>query len=147
MDQLILTARGHTESLDAGFESSLNVLATLSVAIQDAFIASWKIKFRDWSERPITTIRRDLDKDFAPVLVTPGFPGYVSGHATVSAAAAHVLSGFWPARAAAYADMAHEAAMSRLWGGIHFRSDNEQGLLLGDAVGLEVWASRQESTK
>ena len=146
IDQLLITA-GKSESLNAGFENSLHVLATLSVAIQDAFIACWKIKFRDWSERPITTIRRDLDKDFAPVLVTPGFPGYVSGHATVSAAAAHVLSGFWPARAAAFADMAREAAMSRLWGGIHFRSDNKEGLLLGDAVGQEVWASRQEPTK
>ena len=116
----------------------LPVLSAVSVALHDAFIECWRIKMRDWSERPVTAIRRDLDPGFAPLLVTPGFPGYVSGHSTVSAAAATVLAHFWPDSAARFQSMAEEASMSRLWGGIHFRSDNEEGLRLGRAVGNEV---------
>lgn len=125
----------------AGFEQCTKLLATLTMAMHDAFIACWGIKFRDWSERPITTIRREVDKDFVPVVVTPSFPSYVSGHATVSGAAAAVLSSFWPSDAETINAMAQEAAMSRLWGGIHFRSDNDEGLRLGTAVGREVMAA------
>lgn len=119
-------------------DKRLRVLRDVCVAMHDAMIACWAVKLRDWSERPITSIRRELDPAFVPVLVTPGHPSYVSGHATVSAAAAVVLAAHWPAQAEAFWDMAAEAAMSRLWGGIHFRSDNEEGLRLGRAVGLEV---------
>ena len=131
-----------TDAPPTRFEMCAAVLATLSIAMQDALIACWAIKFRDWSERPITAIRRDLDKTFVPLLVTPGFPAYVSGHATVSGAAAAVLSAVWPSQTTALNAMAAEAAMSRLWGGIHFRSDNDEGLRLGTAVGQEVLATR-----
>lgn len=116
----------------------LRVLRDLCVAMHDALIACWTVKLRDWSERPITSIRRELDPAFVPVVVTPGHPSYVSGHATLSAAAAQVLAAHWPTQREALWVKAEEAAMSRLWGGIHFRSDNEQGLLLGRAVGEEV---------
>ena len=116
----------------------LPVLSTVSVALHDAFVECWRVKLRDWSERPVTAIRRDLDPAFVPLLVTPGFPSYVSGHSTVSAAAATVLAHFWPESAARFQAMAQEASMSRLWGGIHFRSDNEEGLRLGQSVGEEV---------
>jgi hypothetical protein len=124
----------------AAMERTLPVLAALSVALHDAFVACWRVKLRDWSERPITAIRRELDAGFAPLLVTPGFPSYVSGHATISAAAAAVLGHFWPAQAKRFEDLALEAAMSRLWGGIHFRSDNEEGFRLGNSIGREVVA-------
>lgn len=117
---------------------ALDVLSVLGMAMHDALIACWQIKFRDWSERPITTIRRMWDANFEPLLVTPGFPAYVSGHASVSAAAAGVLTSFWPQRAAHLDTLAQEAAMSRLWGGIHVRSDNDQGLLLGASVARDV---------
>lgn len=119
---------------------ALPVLAALSVAMHDAFVACWQVKLRDWSERPITAVRRDLDPAFEPLLVTPGFPAYVSGHATVSAAAATVLGAFWPEQRTRLEALANEAAMSRLWGGIHFRSDNDEGLHLGRAVGEAVVA-------
>lgn len=119
---------------------TLPVLAALSVAMLDAFVACWQVKMRDWSERPITAVRRDLDPAFEPLLVTPGFPAYVSGHATVSAAAATVLAAFWPGQRALLQALADEAAMSRLWGGIHFRSDNDEGLRLGRTVGDAVVA-------
>ena len=124
----------------AAMQSTLPVLAALGVALHDAFVACWRVKLRDWSERPITAVRREFDPGFAPVLVTPGFPSYVSGHATISAAAAAVLGHFWPAQAARFDGLAREAAMSRLWGGIHFRSDNDEGLRLGQSIGQEVVA-------
>ena len=137
----LLAKPGATELPAPRFETCTSILATVSAAMQDAFIACWGVKFRDWSERPITAIRRELDKSFAPIVVTPSFPSYVSGHATVSGAAAAVLSAVWPQRAEAFQAMAQEAAMSRLWGGIHFRSDNDEGLRLGAAVGGEVLAA------
>lgn len=121
---------------------ALSVLSTVCVAMHDAFIACWKIKFRDWSERPITAIRRTLDNNFAPLLVTPGFPSYVSGHATISAAGASVLAGFWPEQEQVFKALAQDAADSRLWGGIHFRIDNEEGLKLGTSVGKDVLSAR-----
>jgi hypothetical protein len=119
-------------------ELVLQVLTDVSVAMHDAFIACWGIKFRDWSERPITAVRRHLDPKFLPLLVTPSFPGYVSGHATVSSAAAGVLSHHFPLRKKHFGILAQEAADSRLWGGIHFESDNQQGLLLGAAVSEDL---------
>lgn len=119
-------------------EHALVVMADLSVTIHDAFIACWKIKFRDWSERPITAIRRHLDPNFTPLLVTPSFPSYVSGHATISAAAAKVLSHHMSSKARDFEKLASEAAKSRLLGGIHFEGDNQQGLLLGASVGNDV---------
>jgi hypothetical protein len=124
---------------------ALSVLTDLSVAMHDAFIACWAIKFRDWSERPITAIRRSLDPKFESLLVTPGFPSYVSGHATISAAAALVLIHYFPNQQKNYQLLAQEAANSRLWGGIHFDSDNKQGLLLGASVGSEVLSNKLNS--
>jgi hypothetical protein len=125
---------------DASVGQLLQATSTVGMVMQDAFIACWQIKYRDWSERPITAIRRKLDPAFVPLLVTPGFPAYVSGHATVSAAAAAVLSRLLPRQAANYESQAQEAAMSRLWGGIHFQSDNMQGLRLGQSVAQDVLA-------
>jgi hypothetical protein len=122
--------------------TTLQTLSSVCAAMHDAFIACWQIKFRDWSERPITAIRRSKDSNFIPLLVTPGFPSYVSGHATISAAAAHVLGIRWPEQRSKFQTMAQEAADSRLWGGIHFRSDNEEGLKLGEAVGHDTVSSR-----
>lgn len=148
-----LTAHSAQQRLSATVGTGINlgfmlrVLASLSVALHDAFIACWYIKLRDWSERPITAIQRDLDPRFRPLLVTPGFPSYVSGHATVSAAAATVLAYFLPQNKDRYMRLAQEAAASRLWGGIHFASDNAEGLRLGYSVGADVIAQlSQEAT-
>ena len=129
------------------FNTALAMLSAVSVAMHDAFIACWNVKFSQWSERPITVVRRTLDSGFVPLLVTPGFPSYVSGHATISAAAASVLADFLPDQGPRFADMATEAAESRLWGGIHFRSDNEEGLKLGASVGRDVLLARARPQK
>ncbi len=121
-----------------GTTVSARLFAALNVAMLDAFIACWHVKFTHWTERPVTAIQAKYQADFLPHLVTPPFPSYVSGHATVSGAAAEVLAAFFSDEARSFRAMAEEAAMSRLYGGIHFRSDNEQGLALGYRVGRTV---------
>jgi membrane-associated phospholipid phosphatase len=114
------------------------VLAAANVAMHDALIAAWHVKYRYWTLRPVNAIRERYDPHFLPYLITPAFPAYVSGHATVSAAAAEVLSHYFPEHAHALRAMAQDVADSRLYGGIHFRSDNEEGLRLGRQVGRVV---------
>ena len=126
------------QRLDAA--QTARVFAALNVAMSDAFGAAWHAKFKWWTERPITVIREKLDPNFLSHVITPPFPGYVSGHATVSGAASAVLGAFFPDRAAEMQRMAEEAAMSRLYAGIHFRNDNEEGLALGRRVGEKVVA-------
>ena len=111
------------------------IVAALNTAQADAVIASWDAKYAYWSIRPFTAVRQKLDRGWKPLLNTPQFPSYVSGHATISAAAAEVLAHYFPRRAGRLRAMAREAAMSRLYGGIHFRSDNEVGAQLGRRVG------------
>jgi membrane-associated phospholipid phosphatase len=130
---------------------SLNALARLGVGLADAFIACWQAKFEYDLVRPVTYINRVIDPKWQPSLITPPFPEYPSGHSTQSGAAAAVLTAvfgdnlgfdddthvqddiparhfdnFWAA--------AKEAAISRLYGGIHFKSAIEQGLEQGKCV-------------
>lgn len=111
------------------------VLAALNTAQADAFIAGWDAKYAYWTMRPVTAIRMLIDPSWSPLITTPPFPSYVSGHATTSAAASTVLEHFFPAEAERFRAMASEAAMSRLYGGIHFPVDNSVGLQLGRSVG------------
>jgi len=122
-----------TQGLDS--DQAARVMAAMNAALMDAFISCWNVKFKWWTERPVTVIRGKLDPDFLPVLVTPPFPSYTSGHASASGAAATALAGFFPGEAAALQARAQEAADSRLLGGIHYRSDNEEGLKLGRRIG------------
>ena len=111
------------------------VFAALNVAVADAMIAAWRVKYEFWTQRPVTAIQDKFDQKFMPYLVTPSFPGYVSAHATVSGAASVVLAGFFPERGDELQKTAAEAALSRLYGGIHFSSDYNQGVALGRRVG------------
>jgi membrane-associated phospholipid phosphatase len=114
--------------------------ALLNIALSDAGEAAWDAKYAYWSPRPINAIRNlGIDANFTPyVRPTPSFPSYVSGHSTYSAAASQVLGYLFPDQAKNFDTMAQEAAMSRLYGGIHFRSDNEVGFTLGSKVGQQV---------
>lgn len=116
----------------------LRLLSVLNVAMLDASIACWHAKYSWWVQRPFTTINEHLDKTFMPYLVTPPHPSYVSGHATVSGAAAEILKRSFPGDARQIDAWAEEAAMSRLYGGIHYRFDNEAGLTLGRQIGRAV---------
>jgi membrane-associated phospholipid phosphatase len=121
------------------------LFATLNTAQADAFICVWLTKYTYWSLRPVTAIRRELDPTWTPLITTPPFPSYISGHSTTSAAAATVLSRFFPREAGQLHAWAAEAAVSRLYAGIHFRSDNEVGLRIGREAGkaaLAAWRKR-----
>jgi hypothetical protein len=114
---------------------SARLFAALNTAQADAFIACWDSKYAYWSIRPVTAIRRLIDPNWLSYIATPPFPSYVSGHSTTSGAASTVLAAFFPRSAEQLAAMAEEAAASRLYGGIHYRSDNEVGLALGRRIG------------
>ena len=116
-------------------------IALLNVAQADAGIAVWDAKFTYWSARPINAIRDlGLSPGWTSYLNTPPFPGYPSGHAGFSGAASEVLAYLFPSQAELVQAKAEEATASRLYGGIHFRVDNETSLGMGREIGRRVVA-------
>jgi hypothetical protein len=109
---------------------SARVFAYMNTAIMDAGVACWDAKYYYHYPRPIETIA-----GFKTILGTPNFPAYTSGHSTFSAAGAEVLAHFFPSDAAQFRAWAEEAAVSRLYGGIHYRFDAEVGVTQGKNVG------------
>jgi len=143
----------------AGLEKSVDVLARLGVATADAFIGCWNTKYRYDLVRPVTYIRRVIDPKWESLLITPPFPEYPSGHSAQSGAAAVVLTqlfgenfafrdatrrsdGLTPRSFPNFWAAANEAAISRLYGGIHFRAAIERGLEQGRCVGAFANALR-----
>jgi membrane-associated phospholipid phosphatase len=118
--------------------AAAHVLATTSVAVADGFICCWDAKYAYWMARPVSA-----DPSLSVLIPTPPFPSYTSGHATISAAAAIVLSEIFPDHETELEEMAVTARMSRLWGGIHFAIDNEMGALGGGMIGRLVIAHVQ----
>jgi hypothetical protein len=134
---------------------SAEAYARTSIALADGFISSWDEKFRTNVIRPETVINAYIDEQWEPLLQTPPFPEYTSGHSVISTAAAVVLSDQFgpafaftdsteapyglPARAfGSFQQAAAEAAISRLYGGIHYRRAIEQGVIQGRKVGGQV---------
>jgi len=114
-------------------------MALANVAMADAGVAAWDAKYTYWDPRPENGVRDSgIDRNWEPFIETPFFPSYISGHATYSGAVAEVLSWIFPDNEADFRAKANEAADSRLWGGIHWRSDNEVGLEVGTKVGQSV---------
>jgi hypothetical protein len=116
----------------------IRTLAMINVALADAGVASWDAKYAYWTPRPENAIRDLLDPEWEPYLRTPLFPAYVSGHSTYSAAVAEVLAGLYPDDAQRFRAMGEEAGISRLLGGIHWRSDHVQGSRMGVEIGRQV---------
>lgn len=106
------------------------VQATLAKTLADAFMECWKVKYQYWTARPDM-----VDATVRTSMKDPPFPGYVSGHSTISAAAATVLGHLLPDHAAVFLRGAQEARDSRLYAGIHFDVDNQQGFMLGQKIG------------
>ncbi len=165
----ILLQRGST------LTESARTMALLNLALADAAISAWDAKYFFDLWRPIDAIRKgDTDgnaatiikADWTPLLNTPSFPSYVSGHSTFSGAAAEVLSavfgesyafssladrgaaGIWPPpddvtglakrSFTSFDAAADEAGISRIYGGIHFSFDNTAGLASGHSIGQLV---------
>ena len=130
------------------------VMVATSVALNDAFIAAWGYKFRLNLIRPRTFIRETMDSTWEPAIPTPPFPEYLSGHSTISAAAAGAMTavlgatpfedstsiplGHGVRKFNSFRDAAIEAGMSRIYGGIHFPSGNLEGRKLGDCIASKV---------
>ena len=102
----------------------------LARTLADAFVETWKVKFTYWTARPDM-----VDPTLTTAMPDPRFPGYVSGHSTVSAAAAMILGLLVPGKAAVWMADAEEARDSRLMAGIHFPIDNDAGFALGRQIG------------
>jgi hypothetical protein len=130
--------------------------ARMGIAVCDAFIACWRVKYQYNVLRPISYIRSHIDAAWGNPLPlnTPPFPEYTSGHSVQSGAAAEVLSstfgsvaftdhthdarGLAPRSFGSFASFADEAGISRLYGGIHYRSAIERGLEQGRCIGTAV---------
>jgi hypothetical protein len=139
----------------ADMMKSAEAYARTAVALADGFISSWDMKFSTNMIRPETVINKYVDESWEPVLQTPPFPEYTSGHSVISTAAAQILTSQFgrnfsfvdstemefglPARSfTSFEQAAAEAAISRLYGGIHYRSSIEQGAVQGRRVGQLV---------
>lgn len=116
----------------------VRTLALINIALADAGVAAWDAKYAYWTTRPENGIRELLDPEWRPYLKTPLFPAYVSGHSTYSAAVAEVLAGLFPDDEERFRSMGEEAGISRLLGGIHWRSDHTEGSRMGAKVGRRV---------
>jgi len=158
------TPPGHSISMttqvlrdhEAGLDVAAEAYARVGLAIGDAFISCWNAKYRYNLMRPVTYVQRSIDPTWMSPLTTPSFPEYTSGHSVQSAAWAQVMTdlfgvasftdhthdnrGFASRSFGSFFEAAEEAAISRLYGGIHFRPAIELGLQQGVAVGRAVSA-------
>lgn len=136
----------------ADFATTVAAYTETSIALFDAFISCWDEKYRSNYVRPETAINKYLGEEWRPYIQTPPFPSYTSGHATTSAAAAEVMThwfgdklsftdtsslefGIESRKINSFREAAKEAAMSRLYGGIHYRFDNDEGNTCGKKLG------------
>jgi hypothetical protein len=130
----------------------------LAITMHDAFVACWDEKYRSHRVRPETVINQLFDPLWRPLLQTPPFPEYVSGHSVVSTASAALLTkvfgtkcaftdnteiefGLPKRKFASFQQAADEACLSRLYGGIHYMDAIEQGKWQGNRVG--EWAIKK----
>jgi len=140
------------EKTNADFDKTVFAYTKTSIAIADGFISCWDEKYRSNLIRPVTVINKYIDESWVPILQTPPFPEYSSGHSVISGAASVVLTSIFgdefefddttelrfglPTRHfVSFKDAADEAAMSRIYGGIHYRAAVEEGIKQGRNLG------------
>ncbi len=148
------------EDEDSSLSTAAHAYMFLGIAVSDAFISCWRTKYQHNLLRPVTYIREVIgDASWSSFITTPPFPEYTSGHSTQSGAASVVLTELfgesyaftdethvtatpsYPARSfGSFEEAAVEAAASRLYGGIHYRTANERGLTAGQSIGAAVMA-------
>ncbi|MFN8573192.1 MAG: vanadium-dependent haloperoxidase [Gemmatimonadaceae bacterium] len=144
-----------SQQVHADMLRSAEAYARTAIALADGFISVWEAKYWTNYIRPETVINQHIDDQWLPLLQTPPFPEYTSGHSVISTAAARVLTDVFgdnfaftdssemeyglPTRAfPSFNAAANEAAISRLYGGIHFRQAIEEGQKEGAKVGALV---------
>jgi hypothetical protein len=140
------------EKINADFYRSAEAYACVAIALADAFISCWDEKYRSILIRPETYINQYIDEDWTPLLQTPPFPEYTSGHSVISTAAAKILTkifgdnfsftdstevefGLPPRHFNSFLHASREAGISRLYGGIHYRPAIDNGISQGEKVG------------
>jgi hypothetical protein len=142
------------KNLDLG--KAAEVYTMLNIGLADAFISCWDEKYKMNLLRPVTYIRNYIsgNSTWNSLLSTPPFPEYPSGHSVASSAAADILTnllgnvsftdsantslGYAPRSFNSFTEAANEAAISRLYGGIHYREAIENGLKQGKEVSKAV---------
>jgi hypothetical protein len=146
-----------SQKAKADMMQSAEAYARTAIALADGFISSWDEKYRSNMIRPETVINKYMDEAWEPLLQTPPFPEYTSGHSVISTAAATVLTdeygpsfafsdssemsyGLTARSFPSFDTAAAEAAISRLYGGIHYRQAIEEGVKQGRKVGELVVA-------
>lgn len=139
----------------ADFSKTVASYAYTSIALFDGFISCWDEKYRSNYVRPETIINAHLSTDWRPYIQTPPFPSYTSGHSTISAAAAEVMTSFYGDKLSftdtsllefgianreikSFRAAAQEASISRLYGGIHYRFDLDSGNAAGKRLGESI---------
>lgn len=137
---------------NSDFDKTVYAYTKSSIAIADAFISCWDEKYRSNLIRPETLINQHIDENWKPVLQTPPFPEYTSGHSVASGAAATALTNIFgddfafdddtevayglPVRSfSSFNEAANEAAISRMYGGIHYRTAVDIGVKQGIDLG------------
>ena len=141
-----------TRQSKSSFEETINAYANVSIALFDAFISCWDEKWETLVVRPETLINQYYDEEWLPLLQTPPFPEYTSGHSVISRAAAVTLTDLFGANfnftdttelayglpERSYNSFFHaseEAAISRLYGGIHYMMAITEGVEQGQKIG------------
>ncbi len=144
-----------TRKANSDFAATINAYAHVSIALFDGFISCWDEKWNTLVVRPETLINKHYDEEWLPLLQTPPFPEYTSGHSVISRASAVVLTKLYgdnfafddttevafglPVRSyTSFIHAAEEAAISRLYGGIHYMMAIEEGVAQGQKVGDHV---------
>ena len=144
--------------VDADIYRSAEAYVWTALSLADAFISCWDEKYRSVMVRPETVINEFIDPEWLPVLQTPPFPEYTSGHSVISRAAAVALTHLYgdhfafddtseeeyglPVRSfESFLAASDEAAMSRLYGGIHYMPACTEGVKQGEAVGKHITAT------
>ena len=141
-----------TRKAKSSFEDTINAYVNVSISLFDAFISCWDEKWETLVVRPETLINQYYDEDWLPLLQTPPFPEYTSGHSVISRAAAITLTDLYgenfdfedttevsyglPARSyKSFINASEEAAISRLYGGIHYMMAITEGVIQGQKIG------------
>jgi hypothetical protein len=137
------------------FSKTLQIYTVVAAGLTDSFISCWDEKYKTNRIRPETAIRNLIDPNWKPLLQTPPFPEYMSGHSHISSTSATILTYFFgdnfrytddvelkyglrSRKFSSFNAAAKEAAISRYWGGIHFKDGIENGVVVGLKIGEHI---------